>query len=103
MSAVIDRRYSSEWQISDFLWKTRGGCAPKKAAQPTSYAQTESESSEIFLNPLIRGGRGGQNVYRHAIVGSPTRFISDHPVCAFNVASLLFLIAQPPLLWRRGL
>ena len=29
--------------------------------------------------------------------------ISDHPVCAAEVASQLFLIAQPPLLWRRGL
>jgi hypothetical protein len=29
--------------------------------------------------------------------------ISDHPVCAAKVASQLFLIAQPPLLLRRGL
>src|SRR5262249_5247396 len=31
------------------------------------------------------------------------RNISDHPVCASKVASQLFLIAQPPLVWRRGL
>jgi len=29
--------------------------------------------------------------------------ISDHPVCASKVASQLLLIAQPPLLQRRGL
>ena len=31
------------------------------------------------------------------------RNVFDHPVCASEVASQLFLIAQPPLLWRRGL
>jgi hypothetical protein len=31
------------------------------------------------------------------------RNISHHPVCASKVASQLFLIAQPPLLWRRGI
>jgi hypothetical protein len=31
------------------------------------------------------------------------RNVFDHPVCASKVASQLFLIAQPPLLWRRGL
>ena len=31
------------------------------------------------------------------------RNVFDHPVCASKVASQLFLIALPPLLWRRGL
>jgi len=31
------------------------------------------------------------------------RNISDHPACASKVAAQLFLIAQPPIFWRRGL
>jgi len=42
---------------------------------------------------------------RRPLIGADgvVRNISDHPVCASNVASQLFLIAQPPLLQRRGL
>ena len=42
---------------------------------------------------------------RHPLIGADgvVRNISDHPVCASKVASQLFLIAQPPLLWRRGI
>src|SRR5262250_1186861 len=42
---------------------------------------------------------------RHPLIEADgvVRNISDHPVCASKVASQLFLIAQPPLLQRRGL
>src|SRR4051812_491694 len=42
---------------------------------------------------------------RHPLKGADgvVRNLSDHPVCASKVASQLFLIAQPPLLWRRGI
>src|SRR5258705_10886889 len=49
--------------------------------------------------------RPQQNRRRHPLIGADgvVKNISDHPVCASKVASQLFLIAQPPLLWRRGL
>jgi len=37
------------------------------------------------------------------IADGVVRNVSDHAVCASKVASQLFLIAQPPLLWRRGI
>jgi hypothetical protein len=40
---------------------------------------------------------------RHPLIGADgvVRNVSDHPVCASKVASLLFWIAQPPLRWRQ--
>src|SRR5690349_4518387 len=57
--------------------------------------------------PSFRGGVDATSRKyrrRHPWIGADgvVRDISDHPVCAAKVASLLFLIAQPPLLWRRG-
>src|SRR5215510_1596175 len=60
---------------------------------------------------LVPSSRGGVDATsrryrrRHPLIGADgvVRNIFDHPVCASEVASQLFLIAQPPLLQRRGL
>src|SRR5215470_5127029 len=66
---------------------------------------------EIVKLLLIPSSGGGVDATsrkyrrRHPLIGADgvVRNISDHPVCASEVASQLFLIAQPPLLQRRGL
>src|SRR5262245_25421687 len=61
--------------------------------------------------PLVPSSGGGVDATsrkyrrRHPLIGADgvVRHISDHPGCAPKAASQLFLIAQPPLLQRRGI
>jgi 3-deoxy-D-arabino-heptulosonate 7-phosphate (DAHP) synthase len=57
--------------------------------------------------PLLQR-RGGRDLKKNIAEGilalgadGVVRNVFDHPVCASKVASQHFLIAQPPLLWRR--
>jgi hypothetical protein len=66
------------------------------------------KNAGLLLVPSSRGGVDAiSRKYRrrHPLIGADgvVRNISDHPACASEVASQLFLIAQPPLLWRRGI
>src|SRR5690242_13580505 len=61
-----------------------------RSQSPPHRGGVDATSSECCQrHPCYRSGRGGQNW-------------TDHPVCASTVASQLFLIAQPPLLYEEG-
>src|SRR5262245_306610 len=70
-------------------------CCPKDAIVKTAASPLlieEGWTRPQKISPKAsfdRSGRGGQKW-------------TDHPVCASKVASQLFLIAQPPLLYEEG-
>src|SRR5437899_1885974 len=62
----------------------------------------------MLLFPSSRGGvdATSKNIAEgtlQIVANGVVRNVFDHPVCALKVASQLLLIAQPPLLWRRGI
>src|SRR5262245_32284743 len=63
----------------------------KELPFPSSRGLVDATQKNIAEGILMTGADG------------VVRNMSDHPVCASKVASQLFLIAQPPLLWRRGI
>src|SRR5437870_10027429 len=85
----------------------------KRGLKPATTCSTERcccPKDDVKLL-LVHSSRGGVDATsrryrrRHPLTGADgvVRNISDHPVCASKVASQRFLIAQPPLLWRRGI
>src|SRR5262245_36684298 len=72
------------------------------------HPSNNDESVKSLLVPSSRGGVDATSRKyrrRRPLIGADgvVRNVFDHPVCASKVASRLLLIAQPPLLWRRGL